>query len=334
MTIKTMAALTQGADLVPWHFDPAPLGPFDCLVKTLSCGLCRSDVHMIDNDWTIARYPLVPGHELIGEVVEKGTSVSDLKLGDRVGIGWQRSACLKCRECLRAHENLCPELKGLIVDYHGGYASHVVADSRFCFRMPAGLGTETAGPLLCGGVTVYSALQYAGLGSGQEIGVVGLGGLGSLAVQFASKLGNRVTAYTRTKDKAADAVRLGASEAILLADGRPTDKPSRPLDIVISTVPRHMDWSAILDQMSTDSTLTFVAIPPDPLTLGLDKLLFQRRRIMSSNIGSRAMIAEVLSIAERFGIEPVVERFPLTEVNRAIAKLRAHQIRYRAVLIP
>lgn len=332
MMISAMAALKQGAELTRWSYTPPPPGPFDCHIKVLACGLCHSDVHMMDNDWAMSRFPMVPGHEIVGLVQSVGEAVTHLKPGDRVGVGWQRASCLQCPACLRGDENLCPDMRHLIADSYGGFADHVMLDSRFCFLLPHGLKTESAGPLLCGGITVYSALHYAGMTSGQEIGVIGLGGLGHLAVQFAAKLGNRVTAFTRTPDKEADAVKFGATSVILLKDGRPSRAPDRPLDILINTVWRHLDWNAFLDHMGSDSTLTFVGIPLDPLSIGLDRLLMKRRRIMASNIAGRPLIQQTLDVADRFGIAPQIETFPMAEANQAIRRLRENQMRYRAVL--
>jgi len=328
-----MAALKQGAELASWSYDSPQLGPYDCLLKVTACGLCFSDIHMIDNDWTMSRYPLVPGHEVVGKILELGEQATHLKLGDRVGVGWQRAACLQCRDCLRGSENLCKDASGLIVDGYGGFADHVVVDSRFCFPLPGRIPSDVAGPLLCGGITVYAALRYAGMTTGQEIGVIGLGGLGHLAVQFAAKLGNRVTVFTASEDKAAAASRLGATSAILIKEGRPSTIPDRPLDLLLSTVPAHLAWDDYLDLLGADGTLTFVGVPNGPLTLSRDSLFLKRRRVMASPIAGRAMIQETLELADRFNIAPVVETFSLAEANLAIQRLRENRIRYRAVLM-
>jgi len=295
------------------------------------CGLCHSDIHMIDNDWRMAHYPLVPGHELVGEVVELGAGIAHLKVGQRVGVGWQRSACLQCPECLRGAENLCSENKGTITDGYGGFADHIQVDARFCFPLPDGIASVAAGPLLCGGVTVYSGLRHAGMTSGQEIGVVGVGGLGHLAIQFASRLGNRVTALTSSANKIEIAVKLGAHEAIVYHDA-PTRKPARPFDILISTAALNLDWPAFIDLLGPDGTLVFVGIPPKPFMFNPGLLLQKRRRIMASPIGGRAVVMETLKVADRFGIEPMVERFPLRDVNKAIDRVRGNLVRFRAVV--
>ncbi len=338
MKISAMATRQRGGPLASWTYDSPALGPFDCLLKVQACGLCYSDIHMIDNDWQISRYPLVPGHEVVGEVVERGTQVSHLKVGNRVGVGWQRSSCLQCRDCLSGNENLCRESRGIITDGYGGFADYLLTDSRFCFPLPAGLPTDSAGPLLCGGITVFAALRYAGMTSGQDIGVIGLGGLGHLAVRYAAKLGNRVTVFTTSQEKTEDAIRLGAAQALLTPKGVLPQKAAKlfqeRFDIIISTVAANLDWEGYLPLLRSDGTLTFVGVASKPLTLSLEHLLSKRRRIMASPIAGRALITEALGLADRLGITPVVETFPLADAQAAIEQVRKNRVRYRAVLLP
>ncbi len=330
MLIHAMAALSQGAALTPYQYEAPKLGPFDCLIKVKACGLCHSDIHIIDG--TLApNYPLVPGHEVVGEVIEKGAMVEGLKIGYRVGVGWQRSACLACRDCLRGQENLCSENKAVIMHGHGGFADYLVMDSRFCFPMPAGIATEAAGPLMCGGATVYSGLRNGGMSSGQEIGVVGVGGLGHLAVQFATKLGNRVTAFTTSPDKADLAVRLGAHEVVVTRDAKPIVK--RPLDILVITAPARLDWNAYLELLGSNGTMVFLPVIEEPLSINPWLLIFKQRRLMGSVIGGRKTITETLDIAERYEVAPIIETFTLAEANTAVAKVRDNTIRFRAVIL-
>lgn len=242
------------------------------------------------------------------------------------------SSCLQCTDCLKGNENLCDQNQGLIVNGYGGFADYLAVDSRFAFPIPAGIETEVAGPLLCGGVTVYSALRHAGMSSGQEIGVIGVGGLGHMAVQFASRLGNSVTVFTTSEDKAEFANKLGARHVVVVPPGQSPPAPTRQLDIIISTVPQSLDWAAYIEYLSSDGTFTLVGVPPDPLTIPLWGLLSKRRRLMASPIGGRAMIMEMLSVAERFGIKPIVETFPMEQANEAMQKVRDNKVRYRAVL--
>ena len=230
MNIHAFAATEKGAPLTPFETERALLQPHQVLVRVLACGLCYSDISCIDDDWKVSRFPMIPGHEVVGEIVEIGDAVSHLKIGARVGVSWQCASCGFCRDCARGDENLCDENKALIVDSYGGFADYVQVDARWAFPLPDAISTENAGPLLCAGVTVYASLRDAGMTSGQNIGVVGIGGLGHLAVQFAAKLGNRVTVFTTSPDKADFARQLGAHDAIVLArDGKfpvPTDRKS------------------------------------------------------------------------------------------------------------
>jgi alcohol/geraniol dehydrogenase (NADP+) len=332
MQINALAALEKGAALQPFSFPAAPLKAFDCAIKVLACGICHSDIHMIHDDWDMSRYPLVPGHEVIGEVVDVGSHVTHLKIGERVGVGWQQSSCMHCLDCMSGNHNLCDHAEGLIVNGYGGFADYMVVDTRFAFPLPAGIDTQAAGPILCGGVTVYAGLRNAGMTSGQNIGVIGIGGLGHLAVQFASRLGNRVTVFTTSADKAEFATQLGAHEAILVPPGGSPPLPKYKLNVLLNTANQGLDWPAYVNHLDSNGTFVFVGIPSEPLTIPITPLTFKQRRIMGSEIGSPAMIMEMLQIVDKFGIQPMIETFPLERANEALQKVRDNKVRYRAVL--
>lgn len=331
MAMHAMAAYENGALLQPFTYDPPALQPHEVLLKVVSCGICHSDVHMIDNDWGMSRYPLVPGHEIVGEVVERGALVSEHMIGARVGVGWQRGADLTCEDCLRGDDNLCEASQGVITHGHGGFAEHVVMDARFCFPIPQGIATDWAGPLLCGGVTVYAALRNAGMGSGGRIGIIGVGGLGHMAVQFASKLGNEVTIFTSSRDKAEEATRLGAHDAVITTPGERPRTKSR-FDILLNTAPVHQDWNDYLRLLRAHGTLTFVGVPGGAAAIDLNHLLAKQRKVTASVIGSRWMINDMLRVADRYGVAPIIETFALADANAALAKVRDNTVRYRAVL--
>lgn len=331
MRIHALAASAKGAALTPFEYEAPELGPHDVLVKVQTCGICHSDVHMIDDDWRLSRYPLVPGHEVVGTVVRAGRALGGLAPGDRVGVGWQRSACLACPDCRSGNENLCDQARSLIGDGHGGFGDHVALDGRFAFKLPEELASEWAGPLLCGGITVYSALKHAGMASGQEIGVLGVGGLGHLAVQFAARLGNRVTVFTTSEDKARRAGELGAAEAVVTREGQAPGKLARALDLLLVTAPAALDWNPWLQLLATDGALVFVAASAQA-AIRLDLLMAKRRRVQGSLIGGRGEIAEMLEVAARHGVRPQVEVFPLAEANAAVRTVRHNTVRHRAVL--
>ncbi len=331
-----LAALERGAPLVPWEHDLGDLSANGCRVKVLACGICHSDIHCVDDDWKASRYPLVPGHEVVGEVVALGENVEHLQVGQRVGVSWQCASCGCCRDCLKGQENLCDDNKALILDGYGGFADFVQLDARWVFPLPDVLATELAGPLLCAGVTVYASLRDAGMGSGQRIGVVGIGGLGHLAVQFASKLGNRVTAFTTSSDKAGFARELGAHDAVILPrDGGfpPPPVGDERLDILLVTATADLDWAGALEWLGSDGALSVASVPENDLQIPVFALQNKRRRVTGSNVGSRHIVLETLRIAADYNIKPLVETFSFEQANEAMEKVRANDVRYRAVLV-
>ncbi len=333
MKIHAFASEKKGAPLTAWSYESPELHCQDCVIRMLACGICHSDVHMIDNDWAISTYPIVPGHEIVGEVIEVGCGVSHIKVGDRVGVGWQKSSCLHCEDCLKGNENLCDNNQATIVGNHGGFADHIVTDSRFAFKLPDGLETQTAGPLLCGGITVFSALHYAGMTSGQRVGIIGVGGLGHMAVQFASKMGNHVTAFTTSQDKAEFATQLGAHDAIVVNGDSFSHQPPKKFDVLLTTVPAAITIDPYIGMLASDGTLSYVGVGESHIKVPLSPLLEKRRRVMASPIGGRAMINHMLEVADTHGIAPIVEVFPFKRVNDAIDKVRDGSVRYRAVLM-
>ena len=334
MDIHALAAYAPGESLRPFEYETGPIGGHGCLIRVLACGLCHSDIHVVDNDWGGPTYPMVPGHEVVGIVVEAGPLVTHLKIGDRVGVGWQSGACLHCLDCQRGNAQMCEvDQRATIIQQYGGFGDHLAVDSRFAFPIPKGIPTEAAGPLFCAGITVYSGLRHAGMKGGQEIGVIGIGGLGHLAVQFAAKLGNRVTVFTSSPDKAEFAAHLGASEAVVTGPGGSlTRKPSRRLDIIMDTVAADKDYNAYLNCLASDGVFNLVGVPNKPISLSVFAFQEKRRRIMGSPIGSPAEIIEMLALSERHSIAPLVETFPFERANEAIQRVRDNRVRYRAVL--
>ena len=333
MKVTALAVHAPGEPLRPFEYATGPMLGHDCLIKVHACGLCHSDIHMMDGDWDMTTYPIVPGHEAVGEVVEVGPQVNHLKVADRVGVGWQSGACLHCMDCLRGNPQMCDDNKATVVHQHGGFGDYLAVDSRFAFPIPDAISTELAGPLLCGGITVYSGLRHAGMTGGQEIGVIGIGGLGHLAVQFAAKLGNRVTVFTSSPDKAEFAARLGAHEAVVInRDGTVPDKPSRRLDIIMDTVAADKDYNAYLNCLDSDGVFNLVGVPLEAVSLSVFAFQDKRRRVMGSPIGSPAEMGEMLGLAAQYGIAPITESFPFERANDAVQRLRDNQVRYRAVL--
>ena len=330
--IAGWAAREAGARLERYEFEPAPLGPFDVEVKVTHCGLCHSDVHLIDNDWGSNAWPLVPGHEVVGTISALGSSVSAFRVGQRVGAGWQRSACLRCDLCSEGHENLCPHQTATCVHFPGGLAERLRTDSRFVFALPDSLSSAAAAPLLCAGVTVHAPIARSGVGPGSRVGVIGIGGLGHIAVLMLSALGCEVTALTSSLDKADDLRRMGANEVVPSNNVKELRKHFGRFHLLLSTAPARLDWVTLLQTVRPGGTLCFVATPPGAVTLPAQLLVTQQRTVSGSDIGSRSAMAEMLRFVDKHRIAPLVETRPMADVNEAIDRVRRNDARYRVVL--
>ena len=332
MTIECHAAMAARQPLEPFRYDAGALGLKDVEVAIQHCGICHSDIHLIDNDWGISTYPLVPGHEIVGTVTATGEGVKEFAAGRRVGIGWQRGSCLRCEYCLRGEEQLCTSNQATCVGHYGGFANAIRMDSRFVFPIPESLASEQAAPLLCGGITVYSPLRFYGVQPPMRLGVIGIGGLGHLAVQFARAFGCEVTAFSSTPGKEGEAKDLGAHEFIWTGDRTALKRAGSSLDFIISTVSADIDWARYLNILRPNGRLCIVGAPPGPVTFPVTPLLLGRKSVCGSVIGGRGIMREMLEFAARHKIGARVEAVPMGEVNRAIQKVRDNTARYRMVL--
>jgi alcohol/geraniol dehydrogenase (NADP+) len=330
--ISGWAAREARARLEPYAFEPAPLGPLDVELEVTHCGLCHSDLHLIDNDWGSNAWPLVPGHEVVGTVSALGSSVTGFRVGQRVGAGWQRSACFDCDLCREGQENLCPYQTATCVRYPGGLAERLRTDSRFVFVLPDSLPSAVAAPLLCAGVTVHAPIARSGVGPGSRVGVLGIGGLGHIAVLMLRALGCEVTALTSSLAKVDDLRRMGAHEVVPSNDVKELRKHLGRFHLLLSTAPARLDWVTLLQTVRPGGTFCFVATPPGVVTLPAQLLVTQQRTVSGSDIGSRAAMVEMLRFADEYGIAPLVETRPMAEVNEAIERVRRNDARYRVVL--
>ena len=332
MTIECYAAYAAKERLRPFSYpEPRRLAPMEVLVKISHCGICHSDIHLIDNDWQVSRYPLVPGHEIIGTVQRMGARVRGLKLGQRVGVGWQAGSCGHCEWCRRAEENLCPNDVATALGHYGGFAQKVIVDGRFAFSIPKALRSSNAAPLLCGGVTVYSPLRRF-VKRGQKIGIVGIGGLGHLALQFARALGYEVTAFSHSFDKEREAKRFGAHRFVGSTRADDWTKLNRYFDSILVTAYVKLDWPAYLRMLRPDGRIIVVGAVSEPLEIPSGAIISGQKGVIGSVIGSRRMIKDMLNFAARHHIEAQTEVFPLDQVNAALDKVRRNEARYRAVL--
>jgi uncharacterized zinc-type alcohol dehydrogenase-like protein len=331
MGFHAWAAHGEKGALKPFVYDPEPLGLHDVEIRISHCGICHSDVHLVDGDWGVGRYPMVPGHEIVGTVAAAGPAVRHLATGQRVGVGWQRSACLECEWCLSGQENLCEREVATCVDQHGGFAERIRVDGRFAFAIPDALASEHAAPLLCGGVTVYAPLARWARPA-LRVGVVGIGGLGHLALQFARAMGCEVTAISTSPDKQAEARAFGAHRFVATSEPKALRAAGRSLDLLLSTVFVAQDWKGLLRTLRPNGVLCLVGAPDDPLSLDAGAMLGRQLSVTTSAIGGRPAVRETLAFAARHGIAPKVEERPLAEADAALDVVRKGRARYRVVL--
>jgi uncharacterized zinc-type alcohol dehydrogenase-like protein len=331
VSFSAFAALAAKQPLVPYQYEPRALQPQDVEVEISHCGICHSDLHLIDNDWSSSVYPLVPGHEIVGTVSAVGSECA-LRIGQRVGVGWQRSACLECEACRAGEENLCREQEATCLRHMGGFARRIRLDSRFAFPLPEGLEAAAAAPLLCAGVTVFAPLRRWGVGPNMRVGVIGIGGLGSLALRFLGALGAEVTAFTSSPDKREPALSLGAHEVVSSTNVREIRALANRFEFLLSTVPARLDWINLLQTLKPNGVLCLVGAPPGLIQIPASLLVTSQRVICGSDIGSPKAIRETLAFAAEHGIGAQVETAPLTEVNSALQRVRENRVRYRMVL--
>jgi uncharacterized zinc-type alcohol dehydrogenase-like protein len=332
MPIQGYGVHAAGAELLPLRYDPGELRPQDIEVRITHCGVCHSDLHLIDNDWGVSQYPFIPGHEVVGTVSAAGEAVRHLALGDRVGIGWQADSCGHCEWCRKGEENLCSEALPTCVGRHGGYAEAVRVNARFAVKLPEALDSQDAAPLLCAGITVYQPLRAAGINPSSRVGVIGIGGLGHLALQFARAFGAEVTAFSTSPDKEAEALEFGAHRFVHSRESKALKAVERTQDLILSTINAAQEWSAYVSALRPHGTLCLVGVPPKPVSLEAFPLIAGARCVRGSNTGSPAHIAEMLDVAARHNVAARAETFRMAEANEAIARLRKNHVHYRAVL--
>ncbi len=330
--IKAFAAQEAGGKLKPFEYEPAPLGPDEVEIDVRFCGICHSDLSMLENAWGMSQYPLVLGHEVAGLVGAVGEAVTHLAPGEKVGLGWHAGYCMTCPTCLAGDHNLCAQATGTIVNRHGGFAEKVRAQGVSVVKLPAGVEMETAGPLFCGGITVFNPLVQFGLKPTHKAAVIGIGGLGHLALQFLHAWGCEVTAFTSSEAKKAEALELGAHHTINSRDPEAIAAAAGRFDLVISTVNVKLDWNGYVETLKPRGRLHLVGATLEPLDLQVFPLIMAQRSISGSPVGSPGTIATMLDFAARHDIKPVIERFHFEQANEALDKLRRGKVRYRAVL--
>ncbi len=330
--IRAWAAPGPKQPLAPWHFAPGEIGPEEVEVRVEHCGICHSDLSMLNNEWGFSQYPLVAGHEVVGRVVGLGERTKGLSLGQRVGLGWTAESCMHCRPCLSGHQHLCGEARGTIVGHHGGFADRVRAHWAWALPLPEGLDPASAGPLLCGGVTVFAPLLVFGVKPTDRVGVVGIGGLGHMALKFAKAWGCAVTAFTSSPSKADEAHAFGAHHVISSRDSRAIRAAAGSLDLLLVTVNVALDWPALISTLAPRGRMHVVGAVLQPIPVSAFDLIIGERSVSGSPTGSPSTIATMLDFAARHAIQPQIERFPMSGINEALTRLDRGEARYRIVL--
>jgi len=331
-TVRAYAASERAGALEPFEYELGDLAPHEVDIRVDHCGICHSDLSMLDNDWGMTRYPFVPGHEASGVIESTGDLVTSLNVGDRVGLGWHAGYCMTCSQCLAGDHNLCPEQVGTIVSRHGAFADRVRAQAESVIPLPDAVRSSTAGPLFCGGITVFNPMVQFDLSPTASVGVIGIGGLGHLALQFARAWGCHVAAFTSTGAKEEEAKRLGAHETIDSRDPDAIAKTEGRFDLILSTVNVPLDWGAYVAALRPRGRLHFLGAVLEPISAEAFPLILGQKSISGSPVGSPATIARMLEFCARHAIEPMTEHVPMSRANEAIERLRAGEARYRIVL--
>ena len=317
--------------LVRQQIDLGPLGPEEVEVEVEHCGLCHSDLSMLDNEWGMSTYPAVFGHEVVGRAVAVGPATKGIAVGQRVGVGWTASSCMHCRQCLSGDQHLCAQAQPTIIGHRGGFAHRLRAHWAWTLPLPEQINLAEAGPLLCGGITVFNPLQmYARPTS--RVGIVGIGGLGHMGVKFASAYGCDVTAFTSSENKFDEARGFGARHVVSSRDSAAIKKLAGTLDLLIVTVNATLDWDAMIGTLGANGRMHVVGGVPAPIPVKVFSLIFGQKSVSGSPTGSPVAIDKMLDFATRHSISPQTEHFPMSRINDAIARLASGKARYRIVL--
>ncbi|KAK4263056.1 hypothetical protein QN277_028532 [Acacia crassicarpa] len=335
------AARDASGVLSPFNFSRRETGEHDVTFKVMYCGICHSDLHMLKNEWGVSVYPLVPGHEIAGLVTEVGSKVEKFKVGDKVGVGCMVGSCRSCESCYDDLENHCPKhivtygakyVDGTIT--YGGYSDFMVADEHFVIRIPDALPLDAAAPLLCAGITVYSPLRYYGLDKpGFHVGVVGLGGLGHMAVKFAKAFGAKVTVISTSPNKKKEAIEhLGADSFIVSREQDQMQAAIGTMDGIIDTVSAQHPLAPLIGLLKSNGKLVLVGGPPKPLELPAYSLLSGRKMVGGSTIGGMKETQEMIDFAAKHNLKPDIEVIPVDYVNTALERLLKADVKYRFVI--
>jgi uncharacterized zinc-type alcohol dehydrogenase-like protein len=340
LTVNAYAATSATEPLVPTRIERRDVGPHDVLIEIAYAGICHSDIHTVRGDWGPVQYPLTVGHEIVGTVAEVGSQVTRHQVGDRVGVGCMVNSCRECANCRAGEEQYC--LKGLTLTYgsvdrdgtitQGGYSTHVVVVQDFVLSVPESIPSEAAAPLLCAGITTYSPLAHWNAGPGKKVAVVGLGGLGHMAVKFAHAMGAEVTVLSQSLKKQEDGLRLGADRYLATSDAATFELLANTFDLIINTVSAGLDLEAYLSLLALDGTMVNVGAPAEALPIHVQTLFGNRRSFAGSMIGGIRETQEMLDFCAEHDIAPEIELISADQINEAYERVLASDVRYRFVI--
>ena len=335
------AAKSPTSLLEPFNFERREPGPHDVLVEILYCGVCHSDIHQARDEWGGSIFPMVPGHEIVGRVARVGSQVTRFKVGELAAVGTFVDSCRVCESCKEGLEQYCAKqaswtYNGTEQDKktltYGGYSSHIVVDEQYTFKISPKLPLANVAPLLCAGITTYSPLKYSKVGPGQRVGIVGLGGLGHMAVKLAASLGAEVTVFSTSKTKEQDARRLGAHDFVVSLDPKNLDALASRFDFILDAVSASHDVNAYLNLLRRDGVMTMVGVPAKPLQVQAFSLILKRRKLTGSGVGGLRETQEMLDYCAAKNITADVEVIPMQQVDAAWERTIKGDVRYRFVI--
>ena len=330
--VKGYAATEPGGELKAFEYEVGPLGDHQVDIKVEYCGICHSDLSMLDNDFGLTQYPFVPGHEIVGRVDAIGAKAKGVTVGQRVGLGWYAGSCMTCEWCMSGNHNLCPSAEATIIGRHGGFADKVRAEAALVVPLPEQIEAETAGPLFCAGITVFNPLVQLDIKPTDRVGVIGIGGLGHLALRFVDAWGCEVTAFSTSPEKEAEAREFGADHFVNSRDPKALEEIAGSFALILSTVSASLDWNAYIATLRPKGRLHIVGVVPQPVSVEVLPMLLGQKSVTYSSGGSPATTAKMLEFAVRHRIQPTIETFEFSQVNDAMEKLRNGKPRYRLVL--
>ena len=326
------AAFEPKGSLQPFEYDPGELGPEQIEIQVNYCGLCHSDLSMLNNDWQWTQYPFVGGHEVAGKIIAVGENGKGLDVGDSVGLGWNAGSCMHCDQCISGNHIDCPQLEQTIIGRFGGFADRVRCNWEWAVKLPENMDPAKAGPLFCGGITVFNPFVLLDIKPTDKVGVIGIGGLGHLALQFADKWGCEVTAFSSTPDKADEAKRLGADIVVNSRSDAELEQVKGKFDLILSTVNAPLNWQAYFEALAPKGHLHIVGSVPEPIPVSSFNLIGGAHSVSGSATGSPGVVRKMVDFCARHNIEAVTETFPMSQINSAFEHLGSGKARYRVVL--